>query len=89
MNNVKIDTSSGLAMGEDGTIAGNNKFSCANIKQILNETDFTFEEILSSLSINCAKNLNIESKFEFKLNNNLDFMLWNKETLEIEKIFIS
>ena len=32
---------------------------------------------------------NIESKFEFKLNNNLDFMLWNKETLEIEKIFIS
>ena len=89
MNNVKIDTSSGLAMGEDGTIAGNNKFSCANIKQILNETDFTFEEIISSLSINCAKNLNIESKFEFKLNNNLDFMLWNKETLEIEKIFIS
>lgn len=89
MNNVKIDTSSGLAMGEDGTIAGNNKFSCTNIKQILNETDFTFEEITSSLSINCAKNLNIESKFEFKLNNNLDFMLWNKETLEIEKIFIS
>ena len=35
MNNVKIDTSSGLAMGEDGTIAGNNKFSCTNIKQIL------------------------------------------------------
>lgn len=89
MNNVKIDTSSGLAMGEDGTIAGNNNFSCVNIKRILNETDFTFEEIISSLSINCAKNLNIESKFKFKLNNNLDFMLWNKETLEIEKIFIS
>lgn len=89
MNDVKIDTSSGLALGEDGTIAGNNKFSCDNIKQILNETDFTFEEIIASLSINCAKNLNIENKFEFKLYNTLDFIIWNKKTLEIEKIYLS
>ena len=89
MNNVKIDTSKGLALGEDGTIAGNNKFSCDNIKQILNETDFTFEDIIACLSINCAKNLNIENKFEFKLDNNLDFIIWNKETLDIEKIFIN
>lgn len=89
MNNVKIDTSNGLALSEDGTIAGNNKFSCDNIKQILKETDFTFKEIISSLSINCAKNLNIENKFEFKLDNSLDFIIWDKKTLDIEKIFIS
>ncbi len=89
MNNVKIDTSTGLALSEDGTIAGNNKFSCDNIKQILKETDFSFKEIISSLSINCAKNLNIENKFEFKLDNSLDFIIWDKKTLDIKKIFIS
>ena len=89
MNNVKINISNGLALSEDGTIAGNNKFSCDNIKKILNETDFTFEEIIACLSTNCAKNLNIENKFEFKLNNNLDFIIWDKKTLDIKKIFIN
>ena len=64
-------------------------FDNIRLKQILNETDFTFEEIIAYLSINCAKNLNIENKFEFKLGNNLDFIIWNKETLDIEKIFIN
>lgn len=89
MNNVKINTSTGLALGDDGTIAGNNKFSCDNIKQILKETNFNFEEIIASLTINCAKNLNIENKFEFKIDNSLDFIIWDKETLDIKKIFIN
>ena len=89
LNNVKINTSSGIALGEDGTIAGNNKFSSDNISNIVNKTNFTFEEIIACLSINCAKNLNIINKFEFNINNTIDFIIWDKETLKIEKIFIN
>lgn len=89
MNGIKINIIDGIAISKNGVLAGSIKFLADMTKKIIEKTKISFEDFIRFASVNPAKNLGIENRYQLKLGGKPNFMIWDKETLKPEKTFIA
>lgn len=89
MNGVKVDIIDDIAKNSNGTLAGSIQFLSDMTQKIVERTKITFKDFIHFSSINPAKNLGIEERYQFKLGSQPNFAIWDKKTLKPEKTFIA
>ena len=74
-----------IARDEAGTLAGSVRFLHDLAGELINRTRMSFEDFIRFASVNPAKSLRLEDKFELKVGQSPNFTIWNNTTLTPEK----
>ncbi len=89
MNGVKVDIIDDIAKNGNGTLAGSIQFLSDMAQKIVEKTKISFQDFIRFSSVNPAKNLGIENRYQLKPGSTPNFVVWDKMTLKPEKTFIA